>query len=181
MFSFAHLLSRVRFEIENSSLESSGYGIQISDITINGTKQGDCSYTLGANNLLSCTWTEDTKGDYVYEFNNAILDPGHGVLVEHFVIPQNNDIDVTFTVSSYVKEGGAYGSIPTSVETHTVSLNHGFTGTGNEHYWKEGCVYNYLIKVGATVSYIKFDASVSDWDYGNDDNGNDDDITTELN
>ena len=184
MFSFKHLLSRVRFEIENSTSSESNLGIKIDKITINGIKTGNCTYALNNDNSLNCTWAEVTKGDYVYDFGDAVIDPGKGNLVEHFVIPQSNDIDITITVSSYVKNGDTYSESPTSVKNHIVSLNHGFSGTDGDDCWKEGWVYNYLIKVGATASYIKFDASVSDWDYdfnGNNDQGSDDDITSELN
>lgn len=171
-FQFAHMLTRVRFEVENTS--ASDIYITISDISFNGTKTGDCVYAYDeSNQTYSCTWTEDATDTYTYDFGTGYISKGNTVLVDHFVIPQGNDKDISFTVNSYVKEGENY--ILSSTTEYPASLEYG-DGT-----WKAGWVYNYLIKVGGAAHYIHFDAAVDNWNYDLDGSGGstEDDILIE--
>lgn len=171
-FQFAHMLTRVRFEVENTS--ASDIYITISDISFNGTKTGDCVYAYDeSNQTYSCTWTEDETGNYNYNFGTDYISKGKTVVVDHFVIPQDNNKDISFVVESYVKEGEDYNL--SSTTNYTASLEYG------DDTWKAGWVYNYLIKVGGAAHYIHFDAAVDNWGYDLDDSGvsTDDDILIE--
>lgn len=172
-FQFAHMLTRVRFEVENTS--ASDIYIKISDISFGGTKTGDCVYAYDeSNQTYSCTWTEDEAGTYTYNFGGGYISKGHTVLVDHFVIPQNNNKEISFNVDSYVKgDNDEYNH--SSTIPYTASLEYG------DDTWKAGWVYNYLIKVGGAAHYIHFDAAVDNWGYDIDGSGvsTDDDILIE--
>lgn len=171
-FQFAHMLTRVRFEVENTS--ASDIYITISPISFDGTNKGDCVYAYDeSNQTYSCTWTEVEDGTYAYDFGPGHISKGQAVVVDHFVIPQGNDKDISFTVNSYVKEGEYYNL--SSTTNYDASLEYG-DGT-----WKAGWVYNYLIKVGGAAHYIHFDAAVDNWNYDLDGSGGstEDDILIE--
>ena len=176
VFQFAHLLSRVRFEVENTSSTTDDIAIKITDITFNGTTKATCTFTQ----MGSVTWTSPVSGNYTFNFSN-LLYPTQTVIVENFVIPQSNSLTVDIVLESFKNDGTGNYTIPTGTKTlDDVSL--AFANGPDENktnFWHPGWVYNYIIKYGGDVSYIHFDAAVSDWNYdfdGNFDGGTNDDI-----
>ncbi len=179
-FALNHLLTRVRFELENTSAANSGLAIKITDLKFTGVKKATCTYDLNeSNNSDNIEWTPASSGataDYTYPVLDQKLEPGGTTVYDNFVIPQGNDLTVTFTVETYAKDSnGSY--LLTNTTTYNPTLKFG-NGVG-DYSWHPGKVYNYLIKIGGSAEYIHFDATVDGWDFdlnGNGDGGTDDDV-----
>ena len=91
-FTFAHLLSKVKFTVNNNSTDAIGYSFVVKDIKVNGFKAGEV-------NLVDGNWdfTGKTKADY--EVANIVVATGDAKeenAQELLLIP--GAFDITFKV-----------------------------------------------------------------------------------
>lgn len=179
-FDFKHLLTRVRFIINNGDAVSSNSVIAIEDLKFSGVKTGDCIYTL---NAPAGVWTFNSSADtYEYtaqnvipgtpEGNTYVITPSSNKSFGHFVIPQSNeDKTVSFTLVTYTKETD--GENTTYVESNRKSYEFplkfdnkaSMADLENDYTWQAGKVYQYSITLAGTINYIRFDANVSSWNF----------------
>lgn len=178
-FDFKHLLTRVRFVINNGDAVSSNSVIAVEDLKFNGVKTGDCTYQF--NDPVG-DWNLETPGVYQYtpasvvpgtvEGNAFVITPSSNKSFGHFVIPQSNeDKTVSFTLVTYTKE--IDGVNTTYVESNRTSYEFPLAFDNTElmasldpdYTWQAGKVYQYTITLGGTINYIRFDANVASWNF----------------
>ncbi len=179
-FDFKHLLTRVRFIINNGDAVSSNSVIAVENLKFTGAKTGDCTYTL---NAPAGVWTFNSSGDtYEYTAQNVIpgTDAGNAYVIlpssnksfGHFVLPQSNeDKNVSFTLVTYTKEidGGNTTYVESNRKNYEFPLK--FDNTESmasldpDYTWQAGKVYQYTITLGGTINYIRFDANVASWNF----------------
>lgn len=183
-FTLNHLLTRVRFELENTSAANSGLAIKITDLKFTGVKKATCTYDFDeTNNSDEIVWApanSGATGDYTYPVLDQKLEPGGTTVYDNFVIPQSNELTVTFTVETYAKDNNGDYHL-TNTTTYNPSLR--FGNGVSDYSWHPGKVYNYLIKIGGSAQYIHFDATVNGWDFdldGNGDGGTNDDVVIDT-
>lgn len=176
-FDFKHLLTRVRFIINNGDAVSSNSVITVEDLKFSGVKTGDCTYKL---NAPAGEWQLGTPD--VYQYTPEDVDPGTDAAYVitpssnksfgHFVIPQSNETKtVSFTLVTYTKE--TVGENTTYVESNRKIYEFPlkFDNTASmvsedpDYTWQAGKVYQYTITLAGTINYIRFDANVSGWNF----------------
>ena len=112
-FDFKHLLTRVRFMVNNGDAVGSNAIIAVEDLKFVGGKKGDCTYNLnapagvwqlaGSSDVYEYTLAEVIPG--TTEGNAYVITPSSNKSFGHFVIPQSNeDKKVSFTLVTYTKE-----------------------------------------------------------------------------
>lgn len=173
-FDFRHILTRVRFVINNGDAVGSNQIVAVQDLKFSGAKKGDCTYKLTAPNTHTITW-DDFGSDDEYEYTAPDVNPAEDLYVitpssnksfGHFVIPQSNeDINVTFTLVTYHREGtqGNYTYTKTDSQNYTFPLK--YDNGNNDYNWHPGKVYQYTVTLVGTTSYIRFDANVASWNF----------------
>lgn len=178
-FDFKHLLTRVRFIINNGDAVSSNSVIAVEDLKFSGVKTGDCTYEF---NAPAGVWQLGTPDVYQYtpaavvpgttEGNAYVITPSSNKSFGHFVIPQSNeDKTVSFTLVTYTKETN--GENTTYVESNRKSYEFplkfdnkaSLADLEKDYTWQAGKVYQYSITLAGTINYIRFDANVSSWNF----------------
>ena len=179
-FDFKHLLTRVRFMINNGDAVSSNSVIAVENLKFSGVKTGDCTYRLNAH---AGEWQlEASNVEYQYtpapvvpgttEGNKYVIAPSSNKSFGHFVIPQSNETKtVSFTLVTYTKE--TVGENTTYVESDRKSYEFplkfdnkaSLADLEKDYTWQAGKVYQYSITLAGTINYIRFDANVSSWNF----------------
>ena len=174
-FDFRHILTRVRFVINNGDAVGSNQIVAVQDLKFSGAKKGDCTYKLTAPNTHTITWDDfGTAAEYVYTADRVdpaaneeyVITPSSNKSFGHFVIPQSSyDKNVTFTLVTYHREGtpGNYTYTRTNSQDYTFSLK--YDNGNNDYNWHPGKVYQYTVTLVGTTSYIRFDANVASWNF----------------
>ncbi|MBQ2112906.1 MAG: fimbrillin family protein [Bacteroidales bacterium] len=174
-FDFRHILTRVRFVINNGDAVGSNQIVAVQDLKFSGAKKGDCTYKLTAPNTHTITWDDfGTAAEYVYTADRVdpaaneeyVITPSSNKSFGHFVIPQSNDDkNVTFTLVTYHREGTQenYTYTRTNSQEYTFSLK--YDNGNNDYNWHPGKVYQYTVTLVGTTSYIHFDANVASWNF----------------
>lgn len=143
---FNHLLSKVMFTVNNSSIEANAYSFLVKDITINGV-------TAGTYTVSSGEWASTTIGDFK-QFSTISVAGGDAKEVcdsELLLIP--GAVKVSFTVDIIYDD--------TTIATHTYS-------TADAAYTLVvGHAYNFVINV-SVGERIQFTVdSYPTWENGN--------------
>lgn len=178
-FDFKHLLTRVRFIINNGDAVSSNSVIAVENLKFSGVKTGDCTYKLNAH---AGVWQLGNSGTYKYtpepvtpgttEGDTYVIKPSSNKSFGHFVIPQSNeDKTVSFTLVTYTIEtnGGNTTYVESNRKFYEFPLK--FDNTASmaslvpDYTWQAGKVYQYSITLAGTINYIRFDANVSSWNF----------------
>ena len=178
-FDFKHLLTRVRFIINNGDAVSSNSVIAVEDLKFSGVKTGDCTYKLNAHegkwqlgNSDTYQYTPATVTPGTTEGDAYVITPSSNKSFGHFVIPQSNvDKNVSFTLVTYTKEtnGGNTTYVESNRKIYEFPLK--FDNTASmvsedpDYTWQAGKVYQYTITLAGTINYIRFDANVSSWNF----------------
>lgn len=187
-FDFRHLLTRVRFVVNNGDAVGSESIVAVEDLKFTGDKTADCDYTWTAPNEHTISWTDPVQDTYQYTPDSVdpatdplhVITPSSNKSFGKFVIPQSSEnINVSFTLVTYKKEGnGTYTE--TNRKPYTYSLKYDNDPSASTDYeWQAGKVYQYTVTVAGTINYIRFDANVAAWNFDLDGNGTantDDDI-----
>lgn len=173
-FDFRHLLTRVRFVINNGDAVGSNQIVAVENLKFSGAKTGDCTYS----NTHTIVWDElGSDAEYSYTASTVdpaaneqyVITPSSNKSFGHFVIPQSSeDKEVTFTLVTYHREGnqGSYTYTRTNSHDYTFSLEYDNDITAEEdYYWHPGKVYQYTVTLVGTTSYIRFDANVASWNF----------------
>ena len=130
-FTFEHLLSKVKFTVNNGSTTATGYSFVVKDIKVKGYKAGEV--TLAGRR----TWdfTDKTKADYtVADIEVASGDAKEENAQELLLIPGN--FDITFKVDIL-----SQGSV---IATHSYPAT---AGTAYNATLEGGKAYNFQINV----------------------------------
>lgn len=187
-FDFRHLLTRVRFIVNNGDAVGSESIVAVEDLKFTGDKTANCDYTWTASNAHTISWTALAQDTYQYTPASVsptdeayVITPSSNKSFGKFVIPQSSEnTQVSFTLVTYKKEGnGNYTE--TNRKPYTFSLKYDNDPSASTDYkWQAGKVYQYTVTVAGTINYIRFDANVASWNFDLDGNGTantDDDIT----
>lgn len=186
-FDFRHLLTRVRFVVNNGDAVGSESIVAVEDLNFTGDKTADCNYTWTNNNAHTISWTASAQDTYQYTPATVqptdeahVITPSSNKSFGKFVIPQSSEnIEVSFTLVTYKKEGNDYTE--TNRKPYTYSLKYDNDPSASTDYkWHAGKVYQYTVTVAGTINYIRFDANVASWNFDLDGNGTantDDDIS----
>ena len=139
-FTFKHLLSKVKFTFTTDAANDYVMKIEKLKIVAKGgvspTIKAGCDFAGAIDNL---TWTASQNGTGEYTY--ATIDDCAGGTTnsaEKYVIPQNNDLTVSFKVT-FTDKGGT-----------EIASKEGITGDlaiTAEDAWKAGYVYNYQVKI----------------------------------
>jgi len=194
-FDFRHLLTRVRFVVNNGSPVNSNSIVAIEDLKFTGVQTADCDYTWKASNTHEILWTDLVSGVYKYTPEIVqptdeayVITPSNNKSFGKFVIPQSNEsIQVSFSLVTYKEEDdGLGGKIYTETNRADYTYPLKYDNDTNpsdaiyDYTWQAGKVYQYTVTVAGTINYIRFDANVAAWNFDLDGNGTantDDDIT----
>lgn len=178
-FDFKHLLTRVRFIINNGDAVSSNSVITVEDLKFSGVKTGDCTYKLNApagewqlGNSDIYQYTLETVTPGTTEGDAYVITPSSNKSFGHFVIPQSNENKtVSFTLVTYTKEtnGGNTTYVESNRKIYEFPLKFDNTALmvseDPDYTWQAGKVYQYTITLAGTINYIRFDANVSSWNF----------------
>lgn len=147
---FNHLLSKVTFTFKTKLADT--YTIQVSQIKVNAVKTTNGDYIKGNTTPSWTTTTGTSTADYEW---TAIPDVASGTMTDdyftvtsdpQFVIPQGNNINVSFTVSLWDQSQTAYTDTPLEQKTFTASLAYTAPSTDDgtvTNQWTAGFHYNY--------------------------------------
>lgn len=186
-FDFRHMLTRVRFVINNDvSTESSV--VVIENLKFVGVKTSTCNYTLtqsGNNYTHDISWSGSQTSE-TYQYTPADIPaptaetlssgkyyviPGGSKQFGHFVIPQSSARNISFKLKTYTLQattggGTEYKLTDTKDCSYNLSYDNDPNNTGaDDLMWQPGKVYQYAIKVAGTTSYIRFEATAQGWDW----------------
>lgn len=183
-FDFRHLLTRVRFVINNGDNANSSSILAIENLNFTGVKTGSCVYAWTNENTHTLDWTLGQTGKYQYTAETVTPSEGTYTIIPssnksfgNFVIPQSNeDVEVSFSLVTYNVAGT--GNEKTYTETHRTTHTFELTYDNypddpdkDDYTWQAGKVYQYTVTVGGTINYIRFDANVAAWNFDLDGNG----------
>lgn len=113
-FTFNHLLSLVKFTVNNGSQSATDYSFDVNNITINGTTVGTCDVTTSP-----VSWSQTTAGNYTINnisVNNSINSADCGTAL--LVIP--GEVSVSFNVD-ILCDGTKIGTKPYSKTNITLA------------------------------------------------------------
>lgn len=192
-FDFRHLLTRVRFVVNNGDALGSNSIVAVEDLKFTGTKTADCDYTWTNSNTHNISWTDPAPGEYNYTPSTVapsttngqayIITPSSNKSFGKFVIPQlNQNVQVSFSLVTYKEEtDGSYTETNRVNHTYPLTYDNDTNPNDDKHdyNWHAGKVYQYTVTVAGTINYIRFDANVAAWNFDLDGNGTantDDDI-----
>ena len=150
---FNHLLSKVKFTVNNTRTATSDYSFEVNNIKVNGPTAGTCA-------LPGKTWTPTTTGDF--EKFTAISLAGDKTSAESaselLLIP--GSVNITFTVDIKYGEEIIATHTYTTKAAQTINVGH---------------AYNFVINV-SVGDPIQFSVtSVPTWENGNTTDSDDDD------
>lgn len=184
-FDFRHLLTRVRFVVNNGDALGSNSIVAVEDLNFTGTKTADCDYTWTNLNTHNISWSDPVEGTYEYTPDDVlptndtyVITPSSNKSFGKFVIPQSNqNINVSFSLVTYKVEDD--GLTKTYTETNRAQYTYPLkydndTNPSDDVYdftWHAGKVYQYTVTVAGTINYIRFDANVAAWNFDLDGNG----------
>lgn len=157
-FTFAHILSKVKFTFKNTIATDNGYGYKVTNVMINGTAKNGV-YTIGASEPWSAAATPET---YNLAFGNVTAENTAGAAAtelvynsslesnwERLLIPSNEVRNIAFT-TQLLKDGVVIDTQNRSLAP-TIEL-------------KPGQAYNFVVSLGNPGEPIKFDVTeVTDW------------------
>lgn len=159
-FTFAHLLSKVKFTFNNTISTDNGYSYKVSNIMINGTAKNGV-YTIGAATPWGAAATPET---YNLSFGNGVAtsnDAGAAATEiaynssvesnwERLLIPSNEVRNITFT-TQLLKDGVVIDEQPRTINTAAIEL-------------EAGSAYNFVVELGNPGEPIQFDVTkVNGW------------------
>lgn len=158
-FTFAHILSKVKFTFKNTIATDNGYGYKVTNVVINGTAKNGV-YTIGASEPWSAAATPET---YNLAFGNgaAVADAAGAEATEiaynssvesnweRLLIPSNEVRNIAFT-TQLLKDGVV---IDTQNRTLAPTIK-----------LVPGQAYNFVVSLGNPGEPIKFDVTeVTGW------------------
>ena len=144
---FKHLLSKVKFTINNAATEN--LTMKVSAITFTAKNQGTCTY----NGTPAWAPTASTTSFTYPATTSNVAQGGTYAPADNLVLPQaTSGLEASFTVEFY------NGS--TLFDTKDYS---GVALDGTVTEWQAGYIYNYTANVAPTMPYIEFTASVTPW------------------
>ena len=113
-FTFTHLLSKVKFTVENNTAETAtGYRYTITDIAITEANlTGDYAVPDG-------TWSNVTKGSYAIPAMTVASETTEECEKEVLLIPGTNTVGMTFKVNVEMYNGSEWKTITTTTKTYT--------------------------------------------------------------
>ena len=193
-FTFQHALAKVVFRFMLDQTSGQNLKVNIGDFELDAIVQSDCliynakpdsiapvteinwySQKMAVTQVNDNTQHNIKAGKYTVVGSEGIMlerDKKDGGIVEDdqsvafYVIPQSNDITVTFTAVSTASDGSNSATVGTTT-FNNVSLK-----IPNHTEWKPGYVYRYVANLNPQINYIHFSASVDAWkDESNRDQG----------
>lgn len=148
---FKHMLSKVAFELTNSS---SQYKMRVADITFNVNTKGKCVYD--GTNVVWSEWSTPAALTYA----GATIDETKKYSVEHLVIPTAIPGDLKVNISVEFLDGA---NVVSQKTFNDVELAKTVT------HWLPGTVYKYTAAINATTANITFNVkTVAGWANGAD-------------
>ncbi len=175
---FEHALAKVIFRFVLDQSANQNLRVEIEPFKLTAIKTSDCK-VYHHNDSTEINWAAQgikatdvdnansanniTTGDYeVVSSGNLTLekDDTNTLIIENdqsiafYVIPQSNDITVTFSGSSFDDGDNEVGTTTFS----NVSLK-----IANHEQWKPGYVYRYTASLNPQINYIHFAANVETW------------------
>lgn len=169
---FQHLLSCVRITLTNSS---ETLYLKIGDITFSAIGTDNCEYEV-SNTSKTINWsnmqpaqTVSANKTYTFTDGETYIGPGEYFQDMCFFIPQFNDIAIEITAETYEKTGTnpPYTYTKKSTTTYPTTLriiDTDDTDGVNHAYWQPGYQYQYAANIGGTVHYIRFTATIDNFD-----------------
>ena len=169
---FQHLLSCVRITLTNSS---ETLYLKIADITFNAIGTDDCEYEL-SNSSKTIKWSNmqlpaqaaSLDKSYTFTDGEVYIAPG-GVFQDMcFFIPQSNNIQINITAETYERTGTdpafTYTKKSTTIYPTTLAIIDTVNDGVDHTYWQPGYQYQYGANIGGTVHYIRFTATIDNFD-----------------
>lgn len=150
-FTFTHLLSKVKFTVENTTAEAAtNYRYTVTDIAITGANlTGDYAVPAG-------TWGNLTTGNYSIADMTIASAATEECATEVLLIPGTNKVGMTFNVNVEMKKGDQW----VTIETYPKSYAEVIALAANT-------AYNFSVSVGLD-SDIQFTATeMPEWSNGN--------------
>lgn len=159
-FNFTHLLSKVKFTVENDSEVNTKYRYTVTGITLTNV------YTQGDYAIPAYTWGNTTVGTYSIADMTIAGGATEECASEVLLIPGVN-IGISFNVNAQIHDGEKWVTLTTTpvVKTGVKTL------VANN-------AYNFIatVKMGGKIEFTA--TQLPEWDYDlNDDGQNNDDIT----
>ena len=170
---FQHLLSCVRITLTNSS---ETLYLKIADITFNAIGTDDCEYevsnsskTIKWSNMQSPAQTVSAEKNYSFTDGDVYIAPGGFFQDMCFFIPQSNNIAITITAETYERTGTGQNYTYTKKSTKSYPTTLAIIDTDNTDgvnhaCWQPGYQYQYAADIGGTVHYIRFTATIDNFD-----------------
>ena len=176
-FTFKHLLSQVIFRFTYGTTQgATDIKVRIKNFKLNAIKKSNCTVICDNGETL-VNWDSQYEkiadlsvnsytgssegGEYDYFEGNKSMSNTAGdniAIDQHYVIPQKNELTVSFVTESFKEEDGG------EVVTNTTYYNDIPLTIANHEYWKPGFVYRYEANLNPTEHIIYFTASVSAFD-----------------
>ena len=176
---FSHALAKVVFRFVLDQRANDDLTVTVAPFSLTAIKKSDCevyynngteinwaSQSVKATDVGQNNWTQIgsiATGSYEIVPSGGLqlnADDTNTDVVENdqsiafYVIPQSNDITVTFTGTSTDGSGNVVGT--------TTFSNVSLRITDHEE-WKPGYVYRYTASLNPQINYIHFSASVDAW------------------
>lgn len=181
-FTFEHLFAKVIFRFTYDQSSSDNLKTIVSSFNMNAIKTSDCQIYYDADNGRTSKTTIDwasqnmkvadvitpavsniTAGNYqIIPDDGLELTKANGDKSQSFyVIPQSNDLTITFMASTYAETTPGSGTFDKLVGTTTfsnLSLK-----IADHAKWLPGTVYRYTANLSPKISNIHFSASIESW------------------
>lgn len=179
---FEHLFAKVIFRFTYDQSSSDNLKTIVSSFKMNAIKTSDCEIYYDADNgrtsKTTIGWASQnmkvadvttpagsniTAGDYqiIPDAGLELTKTDGDKSQSFYVIPQNNDLIITFTASTYAKTDPNSDNFDKLVGTTTFS-NLSLKITDHER-WLPGTVYRYTANLSPKISNIHFSASIESW------------------
>ena len=112
-FTFTHLLSKVKFTVENTTAETAtDYRYTISDIAITGAN-------LTGDYAIAGTWSNVATGNYAIPNISVASNATEECAAEVLLIPGTNKVGITFKVNVEMYNGTEWKTITTTPKSYT--------------------------------------------------------------
>lgn len=176
---FSHALAKVVFRFVLDQRADGDLIVNVDPFNLNAITNSDCnvyyndgteinwaSQSIKATDVGQSNWTSTGNiANGIYEIvpsgglelkadDTTTDEVENDKSIAFYVIPQSNDITVTFTGTST----DAYGNVVGTTTFSNVSLK-----ITDHEEWKPGYVYRYTASLNPQINYIHFAASVDAW------------------
>ncbi|MBE6275982.1 MAG: hypothetical protein E7096_06530 [Bacteroides sp.] len=167
---FKHLLAKVCFKFDYSSLEATtNYKMQVDEIVLNATKTATCNVYYHPDYTTYIDWKSQFISASSATESYSFFENGREIFVNIpvedacYVIPQGNEYKVDITISTFENTGTSQDPVWTKRDTKTyddvdLTLQH-----GEYNIWQPGFVYRYTAELNPTTHVIRFTADASKW------------------